>query len=128
MKTISFTAELVTTHVENFTDTYRVYGVSFKAGDPDYDDGEWWEFTRSFEDDDGVCTVRGYQQATLYDKIQELNLTHTQLLCIFEPAGVKETGCARLEIGLNIDKEIFEIIVKMMDIICSGKAFYRRTL
>ncbi len=111
--------------MEDFTETFRVYGVSFGAGDPD-NDGESWSFTRSFEDDDGVCTVREIQRATLYDKIQELRLSRSQLVCLVDRAAVDEAGCARLEINLNLDMKTWEIIAGMMDIVCSGKTFYSR--
>lgn len=125
MSTISFTAERVATLVETFTETHTVYGVSLETGDPD-DDGEGWTFSRSFEDDDGVCTVREIQRATVYDRIRELNLSRAQLTCVFEPAAVDETGCERLEIALKLEDRTWEILARMMDIVCSGKAFYSR--
>jgi hypothetical protein len=123
--TISFTAERVATHVEDFTDTFRVHGVYFEAGDPEAG-GESWNFTRSSEDDDGVCTVREVQRATLYDGIQELELSRSRLVCNFEPAAHKEAGCARLEIQLKLDDATWEKVAQMMDTVCSGKEFYRR--
>ncbi len=126
MTTISFTAERVSTWVENFTETFRVHGVAFEAGDPDSEDGEGWNFSRSSEDDDGVCTVREIQRATLYDGIQDLHLSRTLLLCTFEPGSVDEAGCARLEIHLELDDETWEIIARMMSIVCAGKPFFRR--
>lgn len=125
MTTISFTAERVDTHLEDFTDTFRVYGVYFEAGDPEID-GESWSFTRSFEDDDGVCTIREPQRATLYGGIQGLNLSRSQLVCTFEPEVQNQTGCARLEIQLNVDDATWEKVAQMMDTVCSGEAFYRR--
>jgi hypothetical protein len=126
MTTISFTAEHVDAHVEDFTDTFRVYGVYLESGDPEAD-GESWNFTRSFEDDEGVCTVREIQRATLYDKIQELFLSRSQLVCTFEPEVQDETGCARLEIRLNLDDAAWEKVAQMMDTVCSGKPYYRRS-
>ena len=126
MITISFTAEHVDTHIEDFTETFRVYGVYFEAGDPEAG-GESWNFTRSFEDDDGVCTVREVQRATLYDQIQELQLSRSELICTFEPGAQDATGCARLEIHLNVDDATWEKVAQMMDTVCSAKAFYRRS-
>ena len=125
MATISFTAEHVATHVEDFTDTFRVYGVYFEAGDPEAG-GESWNFTRSFEDDDGVCTVREVQRATLYDGIQALTLSRSRLVCTFEPDCQTLAGCAHLEIQLDVDDATWEKVAQMMDTVCSGKAFYRR--
>ena len=126
MTTISFTAERVATHVQDYTDTFRVYGVYFESGDPE-SGGESWNFTRSFEDDGGVCTVREVQRATLYDKIQELQLSRSYLICTFEPAGHDAAGCARLEINLSVDDSTWERVAQMMDTVCSGKNFYRRS-
>lgn len=126
MATISFTAEHVDTHIEDFTETSRVYGVYFEAGDPEAG-GESWNFTRSFEDDDGVCTVREVQRATLYDQIQDLQLSRSELICTFEPRAQGVAGCARLEIHLEVDDATWERVAQMMDMVCSGKAFYRRS-
>jgi hypothetical protein len=125
MTTISFTAARVVAHVEDSTDTFRVYGVYFEAGDPETD-GESWNFTRSFDDDDGVCTVREPQQAVLYDDIQELLLSRSLLLCTFNPGVEAMTGCDRLEIRLDIDEPTWNDVAETMDTVCSGKAFYRR--
>ena len=125
MATISFTAERVATQVRNYTDTFRVYGVYFESGDPE-SGGESWNFTRSFEDDDGVCTVREVQRATLYDKIQELRLSRSYLTCTFEPEGHTAAGYA-LEINLRVDDSTWERVAQMMDTVCSGKSFYRRS-
>lgn len=125
MTTISFTAQHVDTHVEDFTGDFRVYGVYFEAGDPEAD-GESWNFTRSFEDDEGVCTVREIQRATLYDQIEELRLTRHRLVCTFEPDARNAAGCDRLEILLDVDDVVWERVAEMMDNVCSGKAFYRR--
>ena len=126
MSTISFTAEQVAAHIEDSTETFRVYGVYFEAGDPELD-GESWNFTRSFEDDAGVCTVREPQRATLYDGIQMLELSRSQLICAFDPAVQDQAGCARLEIQLNLDDATWDKVAKMMDTVCTGKAFYRRS-
>ena len=125
MKTISFSAERVATDVETFTETCRVYSVAFQAGDLDAD-GEGWTFSRSFEDDDGVCTVREIQRATLYDGIRELRLSRARLTCVFEAAAAAEAGCERLEIDLQLEERTWDIIARMLDIVCSGKSFYHR--
>lgn len=126
MNTISFTAEQVATHVEDYTETFRVFGAYFEAGDPEVD-GESWNFTRSFEDDWGVCTVREPQRATFYDGIQALELSRSRLVCTFEQSAERQAGCARLEIQLNVDDATWEKVAQMMDTVCTGKAFYRRT-
>jgi hypothetical protein len=125
MTTISFTAERVAAHVEDYTETYRVYGVYLETGDPELG-GESWNFTRSFEDDEGVCTVREPQRATFYDKIQELALSRSQLVCTFTSEGEKDAGCGRLEIQLNVDDSTWDQVSKVMDTVCAGKAFYAR--
>jgi hypothetical protein len=126
MMTISFTADHVAAHLEEFTETFQVHGVYFEGGDPEAG-GESWNFTRSFEDDWGVCTVREIQRATLYDQIRELHLSRSQLVCTFEPEAQDETGCARLEIQFNVDDVTWEKLAQTMDTVCSGKAFYRRS-
>jgi hypothetical protein len=85
-----------------------------------------WNFTRSFEDDEGVCTVREPQRATFYDGIQVLEVSRSQLVCAFDPAVRGQAGCARLEIQLNIDDATWEKVAHMLDTVCTGKAFYRR--
>jgi hypothetical protein len=126
MKDISFTAERVAALVEDFTETFRVYGVYFETGDPEAG-GQSWNFTRSFEDDQGVCTVQEPQLATLYDGIESLHLSRSLLVCRFDPDGRKASGCSCLEISLQLDDTTWSDVARVMDLVCSGKTFYRRT-
>lgn len=125
MNTITFTAEKVAALIQDYTETFRVYGVYLEAGDPEAD-GESWNFTRSSEDDEGVCTVREPQKATLYDDILELSLSRSCLICVFTPTGQVSAGCTRLEIHLDLDDDTWTQVAQMMDIVCSDKDFYTR--
>src|SRR5688572_28163363 len=102
MNGISFTAERVAALVEDFTETFRVYGVYFETGDPEAG-GQSWNFTRSLEDDEGVCTVQEPQLATLYDGIESLHFSRSLLVCRFDLDGRKASGCSHLEIAFHVD-------------------------
>jgi hypothetical protein len=59
---LSFFAEKVAVETTEYTPEYIVYMIAVGTGDPEKD-GHCWTFSRSFDDEDGVCTVREIQRA-----------------------------------------------------------------
>jgi hypothetical protein len=120
---IKFGAEFVETSVEKFTDDYTVYTIYFGEGDPEID-GEHWNFQRSLEDDDGVCTVKEIQRWTVYEGITNFQLFRTNLICEFDKKTSLEAGVEKLKIIIYFQmdnkkwsklKEVASIVFKDRD-------------
>jgi hypothetical protein len=100
--TLSFVAEEVGGDTTEYTSTCVVYLIGFQTGDPGAG-GHCWTFSRSFDDDWGVCTVREIQQATVYDGIESFRLHRSGAECVFGPRAAKKTGYRDLRITFAID-------------------------
>src|SRR5262245_64525053 len=92
---LSFTAENVAAETVKYTPECVVHLIAFGIGDPEAD-GHQWTFSRSFEDDWGVCTVREIQRATIYEGISSFRLHRTGLECVFDPESAAEVGFEEL--------------------------------
>lgn len=102
-----FKATIVETFKNEFAEDSVVFNIFLEEFDPE-EGGESWNFQRALgadgtlaslgEKDNGVCTVKEIQQVTLYEGIQKLELSRTQLFCLFDPDGSNETGIETLEI------------------------------
>ena len=100
---LSFLAEHVGTDTTEYTRECVVYLIAFGTGDPEAD-GHCWTFSRSFDDDWGVCTVREIQQATIYGGIESFRLHRSGVECVFEPEAAEKAGFHALRITLAIDE------------------------
>ena len=132
MKT--FTANIVETFKNEFTPEFVVFNLFFEESDPE-EGGESWCFQRALGadgtlkslegDDDGVCTVKEIQQAILHEGIQKLELSRTQLVCVFEPHAVEETGTEGLEINYQIDDDLWNELKEMSALVFVGKEYFK---
>ena len=99
---LSFVAENVSADTTDYTRDCVVYRIAFGTGDPEAG-GDCWSFSRSFDDDWGVCTVREVQQATVYDGIESFRLRRSGVECVFDAKTAKKTGYRELRIAFAID-------------------------
>jgi hypothetical protein len=109
--TLSFVAEDVVADTTEYTPECVVYTIAFGTGDPEAD-GHCWTFSRSFDDDWGVCTVREVQQATFYGGIERFRLQQSGVECVFGSKAAREAGCRELRITYSIDEMTWREIVE----------------
>jgi hypothetical protein len=101
---LSFAADQVGTDTTEYTPTCIVSLIAFGIGNPETD-GHCWVFSRSFDDDDGVCTVREIQLAVVYEGIQFVRLTRSEFTCVFQQPAAKELGFSELHVAFVTDAE-----------------------
>lgn len=121
---LSFHAE----HVAVTDDVYgadRVYAVHFGCGDPERG-GHHWNFQRCFSGDDGVCTVREIQQATLYEGIRRFDATRGQVRCVFEATAVADAGFREVAITFEIGDVEWNRLADGLDTVFRDRAYYSR--
>jgi len=100
--TLSFVAEKVGANTTEYTPECVVYLIAFGTGDPEAG-GHCWTFSRSSDDDWGVCTVREVQRATVYGGIETFRLHRSGVECVFDPRAAAETGYRELTVAFAID-------------------------
>src|SRR5262249_21676502 len=96
--TLSFVAENVAADTAEYTPECIVYVIAFGTGDPEAGSHRW-TFSRSFDDDWGVCTVREIQQAVVYGGIECFRLHRSGMECAFDAKTAEETGYRELRIA-----------------------------
>lgn len=101
---LEFRADEVAAETEEFTPECVVYMIAFGTGNPEVD-GHSFNFSRSFDDDSGVCTVREIQRATVYEGILSFNLNRDGLQCLFESDAAREIGYLELRVSFQISDE-----------------------
>ena len=101
---LSFFAEQVRSDTTQYTPTSVVYLIAFGTGDPE-DGGHAWSFSRSFDDDWGVCTVREIQRAVVYGGIERFRLRRSSVECTFDLKAAQEVGFSALRITFEIDEK-----------------------
>lgn len=126
MDRLTFHADRVAVDSTDYGDDYRVHSAHFGTGDPEVD-GHHWHFSRCFRDDDGVCTSREIQQATLYEGIRTFQVSRTNIRCIFESSGAREVGIRELSISFEVDDAQWRRLSEMLDVVFRDKPYYRRT-
>jgi hypothetical protein len=120
---ILFKAEMVAAEEEEFTPDYVVHGIYFGEGDPEQG-GQHWNFTRSLNDEDGVCVVKEIQEVTEYGGIVIFKLTRRSLVCEFNDTTTQSTRTRRLVIEFEIDDETWEALVKQAKLVFEGEAYF----
>ena len=125
MDKLAYQADQVKSLVVDYTSKFRVYSAHLGVGDPERG-GHHWSFSRSLEDDDGVCTVREIQRATLYEGIRSFRLVRTGLNCVFETAAVPEVGITELEITFAIDDSTWNELSSALDDVFRDRPYYTR--
>lgn len=84
-----------------------VYWIAFGAEGREAD-GHCWTFSRSFDDDWGVCTVREIQRATIYGGIEKFQLRRSGVECVFDQKAAEKTGFNELRIAFAIDDKSWQ--------------------
>jgi hypothetical protein len=114
--TLSFLAEDVGADTTEYTPECVVYLIAFGEGDPAAN-GHCWTFSRSFDDDWGVCTVREIQKATVYGGIERFMLLRSGVECVFGPKAAAETGYRELTIAFTIDDKTWREIAETAKVV-----------
>src|SRR5688572_13443018 len=123
---IRFNAEMVAAHEEEFTPDFIVHGMYFGEGDPEQG-GQHWNFTRSLNDDDGVCIVKEIQEVTVYGGIASFKLARRSLTCEFSSSTARATHTRRLQIAFEIDDESWEALVQQAWLVFDGENSFELT-
>lgn len=121
---IRFHADFVTASEEEYTPDFKIHGIYFGQGDPEQG-GQHWNFTRSLEDDDGVCTVKEIQEVTVYGGIVSCVLSRQEFRCEFDAETALETMTQKLHITYNIDDETWQAITKQASLIFDGDNYFK---
>ena len=120
---LEFVAEHVGTDTTEYTQQCVVYMIAFGKGDPEQD-GHCWTFSRSFDDDWGVCTVREIQRATIYGGIESFRLHRSGLECLFDPKAAEEAGYRELRISFTVDDEKWRALVATAEIVFKACPYF----
>jgi hypothetical protein len=121
--TLSFVAEDVVADTTEYTSECVVYLLAFGTGDPEAG-GHSWNFSRSFDDDWGVCTVREIQLATIYGGIEHFRLYRSGLECVFEPKAAREAGYRELRISFMIDDDAWREVAETALVVFRDCAYF----
>jgi len=108
---LSFVAEDVGADTTEYTPECVVYLIAFGKCDPEAG-GHCWTFSRSFDNDWGVCTVREIQQATVYGGIESFRLHRSGVECVFDSKAEEETGYRELRIVFTIDDKTWHEVAE----------------
>ena len=121
---LCFHAEWVAAQDEQYTPEFVVHGIYFGEGDPEQG-GQHWNFTRSLDDDDGVCTVKEIQQVTAYGGIISFVLTRQSLVCEFDDATAQIATTRRLVITYDINEETWQKLVVQAKHVFDGETYFK---
>jgi hypothetical protein len=121
---LRFHADLVTAVEEEYTSDYTVHGIYFGEGDPEQS-GQHWNFTRSLDDDDGVCIVKEIQEVVVYGGITGCILTRHFLTCDFDDETAQETLTHKLHITFEINDETWQAIQKQALLVFAGEGYFQ---
>ena len=120
---LRFKAEMVAANEEEFTPDFVVHGIYFGEGDPEQG-GQHWNFTRSLNDDDGVCVVKEIQEVTEYGGIVNFKLTRRSVMCSFNDTTARSTRTRKLVVEFEIDDATWEALVKQAKLVFDGEAYF----
>jgi hypothetical protein len=123
---LAFVAEKVGVSVSEGPPESAVHLMAFGTGDPEAG-GHCWTFSRfapEYEDDWGVCTVKGIQQATVYEGIERFRLSRSGVECVFDAEAARETRCRELRISFSIDDETWQSLAETAEVVFRGCAYF----
>lgn len=120
---LSFVADNVAAESTEYTPNCVVYLIAFGIGDPEAG-GHSWSFSRSFDDDSGVCSVREIQRATIYEGIVSFALYRTSIECVFDARAAEEVGFARLRITFAIDDERWQKLAATARVVFRDRPYF----
>lgn len=121
---LRFHADLVSAIEEEYTPDFKVHGIYFGEGSPEQG-GQHWNFTRSFDDDDGVCTVKEIQEVTVYGGIISCVITRQALICEFDEEAAKETMIRKLHITFELDDETWKAVTNQALLVFDGEPYFQ---
>ncbi|HEX9002235.1 MAG TPA: hypothetical protein VGB07_20170 [Blastocatellia bacterium] len=124
---LRFHADMVTAIEEKYTPDFIVHGIHFGEGDPEQD-GQHWNFTRSSDKDDGVCTVKEIQELTVYGGIIACSLTRHYFSCEFDDGAVQKTMTHKLHITYELNDETWQAIMKQALLVFDGEDYFKITI
>jgi hypothetical protein len=114
---------MVAADEEEYTPDFVVHGIYFGEGDPE-SGGQHWNFTRSLNDDDGVCIVKEIQEVTVYGGIVSCRLTRQSFACEFNNETAQETQTRRLFITFEIDDETWKSLATQARLVFTGESYF----
>lgn len=120
---LTFVADEVAADTTEYTPECVVYLVAFGTGDPEAD-GHCWTFSRSFDDDWGVCAVKEIQRATIYDGIERFRLHRSGVECVFEPKAAEKTGVRELRVSFAVDDKTWQDVAATSRIVFRGCPYF----
>lgn len=120
---LSFAAEDVGTDTTEYTPDCVVYLLAFGKGDPE-GNGHCWTFSRSFDDDWGVCTVREIQQATIYGGIERFRLHRSGFECEFDEKAAEEVGFSELSVAFALTDKAWHEVAETAKIVFRDCAYF----
>jgi hypothetical protein len=121
---LAFAAEDIEAETEEYASTELVYTIAFSTGDPE-EGGHSWNFSRSFDDDWGVCTVREIQQAVIYEGIVSFSLHRTGMECIFDAKSAAEVGFTELRVTFEIGDLAWKRLVEVARTVFRDRDYFR---
>jgi len=128
-----YTANLVDTFVEEFSEDFTVFSIFFEESDPD-EGGESWNFQRALgadgkleslgEDDDGVCVVKEIQQLTDYEVLEIVEISRNRFYCKFISEWAQRKNIEGLDISFEIDDEQWHRLLKISNLVFLNREYY----
>jgi hypothetical protein len=118
-RTLRFFAEQVGTDTTEYTPDFVVHLIAFGTGDPEAG-GQQWNFSRSSDDDRGVCTVREIQQAVVYGGIERFRLHRSGVECAFDAKTSEQAGVSSLQIAFKIDDKAWAELTSTASVVFRG--------
>jgi hypothetical protein len=123
---LSFAAEDVRSDTTEYTRECVVYLIAFGTGNPEAG-GHCWNFSRSFDDDWGVCTVREIQRATIYEGIVSFEMHRSGIECVFDSKVAEEVGFSELRITFEISDGTWQMLAATARVIFRDRPYFALT-
>ena len=120
---LSFFADNVGADTTEYTAECVVYLIAFGTGDPE-SGGHHWNFSRSFDDDLGVCTVREIQQGVNYGGIERFRLHRRGVECDFDAEAAEELGFPALRITFEIEDGVWNELTATATVVFRDCPFF----
>lgn len=120
---LTFVADDVETDTTEYTPECVVHLIAFGNGDPEAD-GHCLTFSRCFDEDWGVCTVRGIQHATFCEGIESFKLKRSGCQCVFAPKAAEKAGFRKLRISFRVDDDSWKELTETAKIVFRGCPYF----
>lgn len=121
---IEFKAKVVEAFSQEYTEDCIVHQIFFEESDPEKG-GQSWNFSRELgDDDDGVCTVKEIQQATIYEGISSFNISSNKLVCKFDETGEAAVGANAIIIEYELNDDEWKKLKQIASLVFSEKLYF----